>query len=362
MRRTTRVWVSLFLSLGACGESHTTTPEDGGRLDAGDRVDGGIEDAGPSDLPDAGATPLECELESGDAIGEGCFCRGPLVQHERYLYRQAIGIEVYRIDAPDVLTRVGTVEERPGSEGGLVIADGHLVSLLDFEDQNLVVYSLADPASPARLGSVALPEAATSRLVATGSEVVVARSTVGSASLVSVDVSDPEAPRIAWTREVEGAVLDIARSPRGIFVLEERSGREAFLGRRDGSGALLDELSLGVGSHFFRRVATDGDEVLVSGGEGRRLARYSVGAGLSLRDVLDGDPERSGGGSILIRGDLAFVAAPPTLVDLSGELRELVTVASPIGDLGHLDAPGGPLEWLYASGGNGVVPLQVVCD
>jgi len=349
------------LLLAACGSSHMVD-------------DAPAPDGGPVDLalpaPDGGGPdgfvrrPTSCSIDIGERVGEGCFCNGPIAYHDGFLYRQSIGIEVYQAEGGE-LTPMGVVEERGSAQGGLVIAAGHLVSLLDFAEDgdNLRVYSLADPAAPTLVGGLRLPHESPQAVGASGDQVVVATRSIDETALTWIDLNDPSDPTERWTRSSEGTPSGIAVTERGAFLTEERGAsddRTQWLVWWDVEGRLVDEVELD-GRRWNRTLVARGDELFVTGSADRTIERFAVGEGLSPMDALPSGDERVGG-ELLVRGDLVLLSSPLLIADVRAPMRQVGLAESPIGDMHHLAAPDGPLEWFYGSGGNGVVPARVSCE
>ncbi len=349
------------LLLAACGSSfmaEDAPAPDGGPADlALPGLDGGRSDAFV-------ARPTSCTVELGEQQGEGCFCNGPIAYANGFLYRQSIGIEVYAADGGE-LTPMGVVEERGSAQGGLVIAAGHLVSLLDFAEDgdNLRVYSLDDPANPTVVGGLRLPHISPQALGANGDQVVVATSSIDEISLTWIDLSEPTEPTERWTRTVEATPSGIAVTERGAFLTDERVGpteRTQWLSWWDTEGSLVDEVELD-GRRWNRTLLARGDELFVSGTGERTIERFVVGEGLTRMDALASE-DSTVGGEMLIRGDLLLLSNPILIADVRSPIRQLGVVRPPIGDTHHLAAPDGPLEWVYGSGGNGVVAARITCE
>lgn len=354
----------LFLAfLTACGSSHRA--DDDLPLDGGPATDMARVDPDGGDIDAFAPRPTSCTVEIGEQQGEGCFCNGPIAYANGFLYRQSIGIEIYAVDRGE-LTPMGVVEERGSAQGGLVIAAGHLVSLLDFAEDgdNLRVYSLDDPANPSLVGGLRLPHDAPQALGANGDQVVVATSSIDEITLSWIDLSDPTEPSERWTRTAEGTPSSIAVTERGAFLTDERgepTERTQWLTWWDTEGTLVDEVELD-GRRWNRSVVARGDELFVSGTGERLIERFVVGEGLNRMDALVGGAE-SVGGELLIRGDLLVLSNNPILIaDVRSPIRRVGVADSPIGDMHHLAAPDGPLEWVYGSGGNGVVPARITCE
>jgi len=358
--------------LFACGSSHVSPSDDAGREP--ETFDAGTTDADATDAPDAGidAGPSllrRCELTQDpplELFGDGCFCRGPLVARGGHLYRQSIGIEVFRI-RDGLPVRVGSVDERPSSQGGLAVAGDHLVSVIDHAPE-LRIYSLAEPAAPALVATVPLEDASTSRLAGTENLVLLARSDFVQSTLQLVDLTDPAAPRVRWSLELEGDATSLALSERGVFALEDRgdpAARVTWLVWRETDGALRDEVRLGV-ARPSREIALHGADVLVSGSPDSPLllSRFRTAEdGLSLRDSIESGLDfASAGGPILVRGDLALVSRPATVVQLGEELRRLERGGETSLGAAYLVGPPGAFQWVYGSHGNGISAIEVGCE
>lgn len=356
-----RVLIASLL-IAACGSSHMT--DEGPAPDGGPPVDMALPSVDGGDLDADLRTPTSCTVETGERLGEGCFCNGPLAYRDGFLYRQSIGIEVYTADGGD-LNLVRTVEERASAQGGLAIAGDHLVSLLDFsEDENLVVYSLGDPASPRRVGGFRLPHDAVIDLAAGGDQLLVASRSVDDASLTWLDLSDPVTPVERWTMPTTGTPLSVALSDHGAFVVEDRGEpgeTEQWLVWLNPDGSLNQQQRL-VGRRWRRAVTVVGSALFVSGPAERTIERFGLGFELVPAGALDTGDEDHVGGDLLVRGDLAMLSNPVLIADVRAPMRELALAESPIGDMHHIAAPDGPLEWVYGSGGNGVIAARISCE
>ncbi len=357
-----RVLIASLL-LAACGSSHQL--DDTPALDGGPAPDLTVPTLDGGSSPDGSVRPTSCTIEAGERLGEPCFCNGPLAYRDGFLYRQSVGIEVYAADGGE-LTPLGNVEERPSAQGGLIIANGHLVSLLDFaeDDENLLVYSLANPARPSRVGGFRLPHDAVLDLAATETQLVVASRSVDEASITWLDLTTPAEPVERWTVRTTGRPVSLALADAGAFVIEERGEAgetEQWLVWLSPEGSIADEHRL-TGRRWNRAVVAHEGELFVSGPTTRTLERFSLGAGLTPEDSLATSDDSAFGGALLVRGEMAMLSNPMLVADLRAPMREVGLAPSPIGDMHHLAAPEGPLEWVYGSGGNGVFAARVSCE
>ncbi|MAC29622.1 MAG: hypothetical protein CMH59_24595, partial [Myxococcales bacterium] len=364
--------LALLLLLTACGSSFeladadaAAAPDGGGLRDAGARgPDAGLaEDGGRSD---GGALP-SCVLEPvGETFGEPCFCRGPVVFAGGHLYHQSIGVDVYRVEDGDPPVEVGHVEERASASGGLVLAAGHLVSLVDFVDEPLRVYALDDPARPREVARLDVAVPPGERLLAAWGDRVFVGSRdleAGRSALVAVDLARPDRPVARDPISFEGALRGLAPGPSGLAVLLERGTPErpeTELRWLDADGTARGSRSL-PGRAFPRALALTEDALLVGGGDGVLLERFRLDGTLAPWGALAHEGEWSPGGAVLVRGDRALVAGLAALVHLGPTLRVLGEGETMPGDVGAAAAPGGPFERVWLGAGGGVRPWRVRC-
>lgn len=337
----------VLVSLFGCSSSHVASG-DGGR----------------PPLADAAESPVaSCGPEGFALRGEGCFCSGPVALYGEVLYRQAIGVEVYDLSEPADPRLVTTVEERAGSEGGLALSDGHLVSVANFAP--LHVYSLADPLVPVWVGSLELLASARG-IAIDGSLAIVAMDQTDGSALALVDLDNPSAPRL------DGEILldDIfvqgpVRASRGSAWAMGRDRSESSSGR-----PVLIELEL-ASREVTIRALEDGSRPLssfdveegiaVTVGFEQPLRIYAIEPD-TLRELgnLTLGPELPSATSVELRDGRALVAGSGfAIIDLHDPARPRVLGTSPAG--------GG--AWVvstdthaYVSSGNGLVPFALGCE
>ncbi len=341
-----------------CGTSHEAPRSDAGPL---------LDDAGPllgdAGAPDAGGGPVTCDPVASDPVGEGCFCSGPLAVRDGYAYRQAIGIEVWDFRDPRRPDAVGHVDERAASNGALGVARGHLVSVRNFEP-TLTVYALDDPRAPTMRAALALPAPVNvpeqMRVV---DDFAVIVSGGGSRQLVGVDLSDLDAPRIAYLETLDRAVGDLTVDGERLILsalepetmsssLELRDLRTGTLRHRTPMQEGDASWSTSVAAHRGRAVWVDTD--------GLRVLELGPTAATEVARLPLPQPYV---GPITVEGDLAALGGGALrLVDLADPLRpRVVPIAgeTAIGDLQHLTLRAGVL---YASSGNGMSAIELRCE
>lgn len=342
-----RRWLTILL-LTACSSSFEVDASDGGLSDTAPPTS----DAAPSPPRDAGSAPTRCEVTAGPTIGEGCFCRGPIVATVDHVYRQSIGIEVFdrdRLDAPSFV-----VDERPSAQGGLVRVGDHLVSAVDFEDPALRVYSLADPARPAFVGGFGDGAGSPIRLAADGAFVVVAHQQDERVSVVLYDLTRPTRPSRVFERALDGTALAVAVGPLGVLVIEAdvtlERGRLLWLTLDGAERAflVLEDLPFDPG------LVVRDDLVYLSGGAAR-LTRVRARAGTLRVEAAVGEP--SGVGTA-IAFDRGLVVLGSLDVYEESSLRALSTTET-FGGYPSLAATNGGL---FASSGGGVTELVLRCE
>lgn len=304
---------------------------------------------------DAGSTPTRCGLVLGSTVGEGCFCRGPVVVHGDHVYLQSQGIEVFERRGT-TLTEVFQVDERPSARGGLVRVGEHLVSAVDFEEPPLRVYSLDDPARPRLVAGFGA--ASHQHLVAHGARVLVTRAVGEEAWLVLYDLSRPTRPELVFERRLADAPLAIALDDARVFVLEALRDAEGHRTRSvlrvlDHAGTEQASREL-EGAAFDAGLASRAPFVYVSGGASR-LTRL-VADDLSL-DRSVGEPSGIGG-PIVFRDGLVVLGSSPFAVYEESSLRPIATDDS-ISGWSHLTLDG---ALLFGSSGGGVQVLSLSCE
>lgn len=351
----------LCLVLLGCSGSHESDagPPDG--VDAGPPLgDAGGSDAG---APDAGPpSPTSCDPVAGDRIGEPCFCRGPATLFGRALYRQSIGVEVWDLTDPLRPALARTIMERAGSEGGLAIAQGHLLSVGNFEE-GLRVYGLDDPLDPTLLTTHPLPGAGPGGLIATEDFAVVISRELDGMHLRGVDLTSPSAPTDAYDIALEGEVTSYAID-----------GDTLYLGTREGPPFVpwLEVLDLRTGDVIGRHQMPDDESSGYFSGLGvhrGRLVRATVD-GVQILEVGADPPVEIGRFdtgtdqpiAVGVVGDLAVVGGSAMFV-LSLEdptsPRQLSRTELGIGDVQAVLADA---QVVYASSGNGLLPVQLGCE
>jgi len=350
-------WLSLLPTLlAACTRSFETGPMPDAGPFATDAAfpttDARDSEAGDAFVPlDAGSLS-RCTITTGPTVGDGCFCRGPIVATDDYVYRQSIGIQVFardRLESP-----VFVVDERPSAQGGLVRVGDHLVSAVDFEDPALRVYSLADPARPVFVGGFGEDTGSPTRLAADGSFVVAAHQRDERVSLVLYDLTRPTRPSRVFERALEGTALAVAVDPTGVFVIEsDVSFDRGHLLWLDLDGTERASLAM-EDLPFEPSLAIRGDLVYVTGGSAR-MTRVRARAD-TLR-VLDTVGEPTGVGTAIVFEAGVIVLGTLDVYD-EASLRPLSTTEG-FGGFSSLAATNGAL---YASSGGGLAELSVRCE
>lgn len=362
---------SVFLA-ALLGCSSSTSPADAGALRDVDGVDASADtvsfDAGADVAIDVGADgamdaagadagPLSaCVIEYYDSQGDGCFCMGPLATFENYVYRQSLGIEVYDAEDPSSLVRLANVEERPSANGRVAVRGDLLISSLDFEEQPLRLYSLADPAIPAeimRFGAVSV------RSFAAGQRgFVTIEETRERASALVHYVFRDEGASETWRLGLPGvpafpdASLAILGTDVFLATLEGRDPEMTRLRRYDAEGAeTLNVLRAG----YAKLSARDG-ELYETGGEARvaRLDPATLQTDLSFGEATFAE-------TLLVRDDILLVGGTTVLERRT--LRELpLTVLGdhPLRGFDALEAGQG--DAVFGSGGNGLNPFSLRCE
>lgn len=347
-----RLLISLVLvSLVACSSSHAL--EGDGGLPS-------LADAAVSE--DAAESPVTaCAPESFALRGEGCFCSGPIALHGDVLYRQAIGVQVYDLSDPVDPRLVTTVEERAGSEGGLAIAGGHLVSVANFAP--LHVYSLADPLAPSLVGSLELPASARG-IAIDGERAIVAMDRTDGSSLALIDLDAPTAPRL----EGEIPLADIF--VQGPVRVSAGSAWAMGHDRSEGPSGrpVLVELELASREVTIRALGDESlsgfdveEDIAVTVGFEQPLRVYAIDPG-ALREIgsLEPGPELSYATSVELRDGRALVAGGGfAIVELRDPTRPRVLGSSPDGSGAWIASTD---THAYVSSGNGVTPFILGCE
>ncbi len=141
-------FVCFASTLVACGNSHELgdAVDGGASLDAFEGEDAPLrEDVGPrrDTGTDAGTALCSADLTARD--GNSCFCQGAFALGDGDLaYRSSYELEVHDISGDSVELVHTTPEIRPGSEGALVVANGHLFS----GGGGMEVFELENPRRP----------------------------------------------------------------------------------------------------------------------------------------------------------------------------------------------------------------------
>jgi len=338
----------------ACSSSHVDEPP----ADAGV----GAVDVGPDVRADAGPGGLSsCELTLGEPMGEGCFCSGPAVRFGDFVYRQAIGIEVWDVSAPLEPVLAGQVDERPASSGGLAVVDGHLVSVRNIEAA-LAVYALDDPRAPALVASLPLDEGFAAGLVADG-RFAVAWTEGAEAAIVGVDLSSVEAPREAYREVIEGRIANAIVDGDHLYVAtRETAPARGWLEVRDLRTGALEARHLvvdddaapffaGLAAHRGRlvRTAVHAVEILdLTGDEPVVVGRLETPETQPVSLAVDGDLLLVGGGQLVV-ADLTDPSAP----------RVLGRGPAATGDVRTLLASEGTA---FVSNGNALLPISLACE
>lgn len=367
-----RIHLALLAVLLGCSSS--SSPADAGgvqdvtsadaadiaRFDAGlgSLVDAAADAADAADVApalDAGALSA-CVIEYYDNQGDGCFCMGPVATFENYVYRQSLGIEVYDARDPSNLVRLANVEERPSANGAIAVRGGLLISSLDFEEQPLRLYSLADPTLPTeimRFGAVSV------RSFAAGSSAIVVIEETRERALALVRYQfDGEGASEAWRVPLPDvpafpdAALAILGTDVFVATLEGRSPEVTRLRRYDAEGTeTLNVLRTGYARLFAR-----GGELYETGGEAR-LARLDP-ATLATESSFG---EATFGESILVRGDVILLSGTTVLERRT--LRELSLSVAGDDALRGFDAlEAGEGVAVFGSNGNGLIPFSLRCE
>lgn len=348
----TRALPALALLLIACSSAHTAD-------DAGAPT---LSDADTSRTTDA-SRPTSCTLDVGDVVGEPCFCHGPAAVLGDVLYRQSLGVEIWDVADPLAPRAAGHIDEPPASQGGLMIARGHLVSVRNLES-TLSVYRLDDPFAPTLRATLPLGVGDVTHLAGSDELAVVGTTGAdGSPTLVGIDLRDLDTPTILWRAPLEGRVANSTVDGLRVFALTQTVfGEDAWLDEVDArSGELVGHHRIGEGpgaSGWFAGLATHRDRVLVGAPGAVRI--LEVGA--SVVEVARFVVEEGAVGALAVHGDLAFVGGMALRVlDLSDPLapRELARTEVPIGDLAHIPSSG---EGLFVSNGGGLLPVQLTCE
>jgi hypothetical protein len=348
-------WLSLLLLL-ACTDSFEVGPMPDGS-DAGP-FDAALPATDATTTRDSGASRDDagslsgCDVTTGPTVGEGCFCRGPVVATDDYVYRQSIGIQVFARDTFD--EPVFVVEERPSAQGGLVRVGDHLVSAVDFEDPALRVYSLADPARPVLVGGFGEGAGSPIRLAAHGTFVVAAHHHDERVSVALYDLTRPTRPERVFERALDGTALAVAVGPLGVFVIEADvmldRGRLLWLAL-DGT----ERASLAIVDPPFEPSLAIRDELVYFTGGSARLTRVRARAD-TLR-VVDAVGERIGVGTAIAFVDGLVVLGSLDVYEESS-LRPLATTET-FGGYASLAVANGAL---YASSGGGVTEVVLRCE
>lgn len=348
----------VLLSLVGCSSSHAPL-DDGGTLSLTDAAT--LDDA--ATRFDGGRRVTSCAPEGFALRGEGCFCSGPIVLDGDVLYRQSIGIQVYDLSDPVDPRLVTTVDERPGSNGGLALLGGHLVSVSNFAP--LHVYSLADPLAPSLVGSLELP--ANARGIGIDASVaIVAMDQTDGSSLALVDLADPSAPRLVGEIPLAGIFV---RGPLRV------SGGSAWAMGQNRSESLsgqpvLVELELASRAVTIRALGGDSSSlsafdveegVAVTVGYEQPLRVYAIEPG-ARREIgsLALGPELAAATSVELRHGRALIAGSRfAVIDLHDPARPRLLGSS----------PGGTGAWIaatdthaYVSSGGGVMPFVLGCE
>lgn len=349
----------LLLTLGCSG---THEVDDGGAdSDAGIVEDGGALDAGAPDAGRASSFTM-CSPTLGEIGGEGCFCPGPAALFGRVLYRQSIGIEVWDLTDPIAPTLTRTVMERAASEGGLAVAQGHLLSVGNFEE-TLRIYALDDPLDPTLARSHPMPGVQASRIVATEDFAVVAGRIPTGFRLHGVDLGNIEAPTDAYDLPLEGDISSIAVDGDRLYLgtrvgppfepwLEVRSLRTGdLIGRHrmgdDTSGGYFSGLSIHRGR--LVRAAPGAVEVLEVGAEPPVvIGRFETGMDQPIAVDVIGDLAVVGGSAMYV-----LSLEDPTAPRLLGRAEASFGDARAV-----LTDP----EVVYVSNGNGMYPVALNCE
>ncbi|MFK7999948.1 MAG: hypothetical protein AB8H86_10135 [Polyangiales bacterium] len=363
-----RIYWGLLAALLACSSSTSPTGDaadvgmdaavDSASFDAG--VDSGVDagvDAPAEDAGNDAGPPLSaCVIEYFDNQGDGCFCMGPVATFENYVYRQSLGIEVYDAQDPSSLIRLRNVDERPSANGHLAVRGDVLISSLDFEEQPLRLYSLADPALPTeilRFGAVSV------RSFAAGeSDVVVIEATRERASaLVHYAINDEGATE-TWRVPLPDvpafpdASLALVGTDVFLATLEERDPERTRVRRYDASGAeTLNVMRRGYGSLY----ASDG-ELYETNGEARvaRLDPATLDTEMSFGEARFGE-------TVLVRGDIVLLSG--TIALERQTFRELsLSVVGTDGPRGFDVLEAGEGEVVFGSNGNGLIPFSLRCE
>ncbi|MCU0675353.1 MAG: hypothetical protein MUE69_21480 [Myxococcota bacterium] len=351
-------WLSLpLLLLVACTDSFEVGPMPDGSADAGpfDAAFPATDATATRDaeVPRADAGSLSrCEVTTGPTVGDGCFCRGPIVATDDYVYRQSLGIQVFardRFESP-----VFVVDERPSAQGGLVRVGEHLVSAVDFEDPALRVYSLADPARPVFVVGFGDGAGSPIRLAADGHFVVAAHHRDERVAVVLYDLTRPTRPARVFERTLDGSALAVAVAPSGVFVIEADVSRDR--------GQLLwldldgtERASLAIVDPPYEPSLAIRDELVYFTGGTARLTRVRARAD-SLR-VVDVVGEPIGVGTAIAFDDGLVVLGSLDVYEESS-LRPLATTDT-FGGYSNLAVANGAL---YASSGGGVTELLLRCE
>jgi hypothetical protein len=280
---------------------------------------------------------------------------GPVARYGDHVYRQALGLEIHDISTPLEPRLVRTIDEPPSSDGALVVANGYLVSLVQYEPEPIRIYDLSDPASPrevARFG-----DEATTSIATDGTDLLVATAGAGpeAGEVKRVTLDSDGQPRLQWRTPTGDHPLAIALGTDGAFVVTAHGALpDATLRWLSHDGVEQDALAIEVaGQPLF---AVTPDALLLTGRE-LGLGRFVIQEGRLREDVTVSLPERARAPLLALDGTV--VVGSPFRVFSLDSLDELPVDDPPPLPAEHL-APG-PGNVVYASGGGGLTPVSLVC-
>ncbi len=311
-------FVCLASTLLACGNSH----------ELGDAVDGGVpldafagedaplrEDVGPrrdtgSDAgADAGTASCSADLTARD--GNSCFCQGAFALGDGDLaYRSSFELEVHDISGDSVELVHTTPEIRPGSEGALVVANGHLFS----GGGGMEVFDLDNPRRPRSVAVVDFEGGGqVTDFAVIGSTIWVGVDRSETAVLYGYDVRDAARPREVASMPLDGQPGSVLAMDDGrlVVVQARRFGEEGpdtalvvDVSGRMPSVAFVLELA---GSRVLRRRGAVEGSTLVVAGSAPMLQVFDLGARRRVASLEA--PDESGFGlGIALSDGIALVS------------------------------------------------------